>query len=92
MDRINGQECLDDHIRYLLKHMNLSLCAEKRETVNHEMSARLSDLMDVSMDDFRLVLKLITDVSRDASARRSSSSSVNFTVIYESQQVSLVGN
>ena len=69
-ERIQGQEYLDDRTRYLLKHMNLTLCVQQNEGMYHEMCRRISEMRELSDEDCRVLFKLTTQATREASNRQ----------------------
>ena len=83
IDRISSQECMDDHIRYLLQSMNLSLCVEQEEKMYHQMSRMLAEMNNLSNEDCRILLKLTTGAAGEASDRKNRSEETRVTTVYD---------
>ena len=83
IERIENQEYLDDRTRYLLQHMNLKLCLDKDEKLYNQMSVRFSKMSRISFNDCKLVLKLITEATKEAADRKGNPSTTN--VLYDGE-------
>ena len=81
IERIDSQHCLDNTIRYLLQHMNLSLCVKQNKQLYQEMFEGLSEITDP--EDFKLVLKLSTEATIVASAP---SNSTPVTTVFQNDE------
>ena len=61
--------------------MNLKLCLVKDERLYNQMSVRFSKMSRISLDDCKLVLKLITEATKEAADRKGHPSTTN--VLYD---------
>ena len=66
MERINSVECLDACTRYLIQHMNWSLCSVKDSNLHRDVFRRFANMSELTRDDLRMALMLITEANTEA--------------------------
>ena len=80
IERIEGREYLDDRTVYLIQHIDLKLCLDKDVKLYNQMAVRFSEMTEISFDDCKLVFKLITAATKEATDR-DEGNSANETVL-----------
>ena len=62
--RINMEKILSKNTKYLLENMNLAICFERDRELYHELFDTLKLLPNLSGDDLKLILELLTDSTK----------------------------
>ena len=58
-----GNKCLDSKSRYLLSNLDMTLCFEKKPEVHAEIFSALESLIEVTKDDFQVLLSNYKQIS-----------------------------
>ena len=68
------KQSLDDATRYFLQHINLPLCYERNEFLCDEIFHQISNMENLSADDSKLILRMITAARKEITKRKINSS------------------
>ena len=70
LQNLSGQKELNKNIKYLIEQMNLAFSRETNKELFHDVFETISDLSEISVDDMRFALKMISNTTRSVNSRR----------------------